>query len=1486
MLTITAVSANAVDYLLRGSGCSEHEHAETAGQRMDGAGYMLAGAAKEPAGVWYGTGLEELLGIEVGTTATAEQVKAVLGRLEHPSAVDENGDPMALGRRPFKFKSREEREKAALAAEPDATKERQDEIKAKVRGSERKAVAYYDLTFSPVKSMSVYWATLQAQGRTDEAANVVAAHRAGIAAAMAYVEVEAGFVRSGYHGKTASGRSVGVYEKGNGLAWIRWDHSTNRDQQPQLHAHVTALNRVTTSSDGVVRALDGKGFRPIKQAADAIYRATYERELQRTNKVVFAVREDGKAREIMGYDQRLLGKASSRRREIAARVQTASAAFEQAHGRSPSPAERKQIDRIAWRETRQAKNYRTSPGEQLRRWVAPLRAELDRALVAAEKAAEKVARHGHPDQRGYADRSREQLLRDAIASVQQKFSTWEVGNLVDAIKSELERTPLTAKPGEELPVVLANEVLRNGAVYGVNLLTAPDPGPVPEALQREDGKSRYRPHNLERWATSDQLSTEAQIVARAREIGAPAVAGPVLEMVRIEAERAGLSEDQRDAVLGILSSGRRGDVLIGPAGAGKSRTVAALAGMWESHIGGRVLGVATSQIATQVLAEDGLTAINTTVFTHRFTPDDQGQVQDRIHPGDMVVIDEAGMSGTPELKAISTLVAAGGGKLVYTGDHEQLASVEAGGMLELLVRDAGAYELSEIHRFHHAWERDASVRLRAGDPEVVGVYAEHGRIRGGTKEEMASAAVRGYLADTLDGHTSLLVVRDNESAAALSARIRGELVAAGKVAPEVLGETRDGNLIGAGDLLQARQNDRGLRVDGAGMVTNREVYTVLDRNPFDGTMRVEDKDGLVAHLPPEYVSRHTTLAYAVTTYASQGLNRWSSHSLIDDKTSRSGAYVPGTRGREANTFYVICQQEPDHHTPERLDRDAADVLVDVLTRPIEGRVAAELARREGAEEGRSLAWVGTQWDLLTSEYGRDRYTDTLAQLLGDQRMDAVFAEPGYDRLMARVRGTELSGHDPAAVLAEAVTRGGLDGANSVSDVLRYRIGLGEDGRRPEREVRAGDWTSLTADMTGPVGDYAHLLAQAATTRQHELGERAAADPPAWALAAQLLGPVPDQPQQHAEWVRRAGTVAAYRDLHAVPDTQLSLGPAPDRNRPFHHALWQQAAAALGHPADALDYATATTEQLRQMRQTWQTAQTWAPEYVSDQLAAAREQAADYRRDTIIWAAGQDQHHPDSPARPAADTDLAAAQRLAARAAARVEALEDIHAVRQDWYTRHADEREQARYAGDELERRGLHRDTAAPARPQPEQSVLLDIAEPEHAEQEHTGQGRDQHDRHPHRPAPQRRAELAGIVEAGYQTEREATAAADEHARVQPGLFELAPTAAQEAGAEPLRPAELAASSTTTDPTGEPAGQDPALTVRNAARNAAIITALRAATSNAREHAASDPTRGPAPECGRDGDREDYGVGVPPLTDQHEQNPAGQQARHGHGLHR
>ncbi|MCF7547312.1 MobF family relaxase [Pseudonocardia sp. WMMC193] len=1435
-LGITAVSAGAVDYLLRGSGCAEHEHqpspaeardldregsspavtATGAAGRADGAQYLVAAAEKEPPGVWFGSATQEMLGITPGSAATERDVRMVFGKLLHPSSTAD--EPRFLGRPPRKFKNTEERIRVALAKEPDAGEERRREIEAVAAGSGRKAVAYYDLTFSPQKSVSILHAALRSEGRAEDAAAVVDVHRAALAEAMEFVEREAGYTRSGYHGKTAAGESVGRFDEATGLVWTRWDHSTNRNQEPQLHTHVAVLNRVLNRRTGGIQALDGKGFKAIKFGAVAVYDRALERGLAARLGVVMALRPDGKSREILGVDQQLCDAASSRARQVEANLDRRVDEFRERHGREPSPAERKNMWGLSKLEDRAHKTGDIAPAEQLDNWAAPRRDQLANTLDEVAAQAARARREGHPDQRGYTGRSREETLQAAVDEVQSGHATWDYGKLVQAIQTEQDRTPSL----EGRPVELAYEVLRDAGRYGVVTVSAPDPGEVPAELRRRDGKSIYRSHQHERYATFGQLATEVALVASARQPGAPALAGPELEVARVELVAAGLGTDQLDAALGILSSGRAGDVLLGPAGAGKSHTVGALARAWQHSVGGRVIGVATSQRATQVLVEDGLEAVNTAAFLTRFTPNARGLVSDRLRPGDMVVVDEAGMAGTGELDRIALLVREAGGKLLYTGDPEQLVAVGAGGMLDLIVRDNGAYELTGIHRFHEPWERAASLHLRGRDASVLGLYEDSGRLHGGTREEMTDQAVRGYLADTVRDKQSLLIVGDNEAATELSALIRSELVARGYVDAEVLGETRDGNLISVGDLIQARRNDYNIRVEGEGAVVNRVAYRVTGRNAEDGTLRVVAEDGLVAHLPADYVSKHVTLGYASTIHSAQGRTVDVARALIDGRLDAHALYVAMTRGREENIAYVETSRAPDAHNQTGLDTTPRAALADILGRDRDVTdSSAEMARRTGEDEGRSLAFLGTQLDRLSEEYGRTRYDQLLVEALGEKYAAIIRGEDGRGRLHRTLREAELAGHDVAATLAEAVDGRGFGDAASVSDVVRWRLRTHTlDTRTPEHaaadvlEAAApASWADLAARVDGAAGQYAATLAEACQMREGELAREVADAQPQWAVAH--LGALPDAGPDRDEWVRRAGIAAAYRDLRTVPETSISLGEAPSREQTFHRALWQRAYAALGAPTDALDYAAASETELRGMRDAAVRERTFAPAYVAQELRDTRIAAARYRDDQALYWAETGILPLGSPERDQAEAELRTAAALATELEARVEHLTAIHAVRETWATDAARAEQRAQLAGDELVKRGLPRDPA-PSIEGEQTSLFTVLTADEAAELDQSLAPAD--------PAqqvldvaidprePYLTAEPASGTEPVAPTLEEHGMSTDP---AQEPIFEATPTAADVAAGRPLR-----------EPTPEQTADG--LTVGQARRQAEILTDLNA----------------------------------------------------------
>ena len=159
MLNVTPISAgqDGVDYMLRH--CESAQHSERlqvpTGERLHpGAEYLTKAVERgEPDGRWLGRGLPEL-GLRPGQVAREDLVRQVFGRLEHPQT------GARLGRAPMNFRSPTDRLAGALAAEPNASPERKSELAREINSSQRKAVGYYDLTFSPAKSVSVYDASI------------------------------------------------------------------------------------------------------------------------------------------------------------------------------------------------------------------------------------------------------------------------------------------------------------------------------------------------------------------------------------------------------------------------------------------------------------------------------------------------------------------------------------------------------------------------------------------------------------------------------------------------------------------------------------------------------------------------------------------------------------------------------------------------------------------------------------------------------------------------------------------------------------------------------------------------------------------------------------------------------------------------------------------------------------------------------------------------------------------------------------------------------------------------------------------------------------------------------------------------------------------------------------------------------------------------------------------------------------------------------
>jgi conjugative relaxase-like TrwC/TraI family protein len=132
----------------------------------------------------------------------------------------------------------------------------------------RNAVPAFDVVLRPTKSVSILYALGDpATGRA-----VLAAHHAGLAEAVAYLDEQLG---------TRRGHAGVEHVQGQGVLAVGFDHRTSREGDPLLHTHLVVANRVQ-GPDGRWTALDGRDPYRHRLAADAIYRAGYQRQLTRT----------------------------------------------------------------------------------------------------------------------------------------------------------------------------------------------------------------------------------------------------------------------------------------------------------------------------------------------------------------------------------------------------------------------------------------------------------------------------------------------------------------------------------------------------------------------------------------------------------------------------------------------------------------------------------------------------------------------------------------------------------------------------------------------------------------------------------------------------------------------------------------------------------------------------------------------------------------------------------------------------------------------------------------------------------------------------------------------------------------------------------------------------------------------------------------------------------------------------------------------------
>ena len=1031
-----------------------------------------------------------------------------------------------------------------------------------------KAVGGFDLTFSPSKSVSVAWALADLETREV----IYRCHQAAIAEVLAYAEREVFHTRTGKQGC--------VEEDIVGVVAASFTHFDSRDGDPQLHDHVVMLNRVQAKADGVWRTLDSRQLFASAVMLSEMHQGVFSDLLTGELGWDWAAhtRRSSTAPkwEVAGVAKRLMDEFSQRTTAIVGAKDRLIAQFEDDHGRAPTDVEVLKLRQTATLSTRRAKKG-VGLGDLIEEWAARAAPYLD------DEPTAWVHELGGRDVPAFTSAEFEdEILLDiahaALGVVSAKRPTFSRANVQAEVFRQLQGVRFT-RPAER---ILAAARATDLAVAQALAITTPNVHHTPRFLLRSDGTSKFQGTGHWIYTTRTLLDAEARLLDAGQRLDAAVVSSATVAGVAeqpLPGTTFTLSTDQALAVEQITTSGRALDLLVGPAGTGKSTAMAGLRAAWEAeHGASSVTGLAPSAAAAEVLGDDmGIETDNLAKWLyehrqhgqrvrelgelrekvrlvalsgHRPSPRSHEGIRRReealahwtLRAGQLVVVDEASLASTFALDELTCAALDARAKVVLVGDWAQLSSVDAGGMFRTLVRERGSDvpTLADVRRFAAAWEREAGLGVRNGTSSALGAYATHGRIADGTRDEMLDALYDAWKVDTDRGLHSLMLASDTATVNELNARARSERVASGAVVDEGV-DVAGAMTAGAHDLVVTRENNRRLTTQTS-WVKNGDVWSVAATHA-DGAMtvtRVSGHGSVV--LPARYVRENVELAYATTAHRAQGRTVDSAHAYASPTTTREVLYVALTRGSKSNRLYVDTHYDPDPSTGHGGLTESATAL----------EVLAGVLRREGADvsatdmirlsQTQSIAALVAEYDTIVALADGGRWNEVLSQSgLSDTELARAKASPAYAALLAQLRDAENRGFDVDAELPMLVTGRSFDDAQDVASVLhdrleRYVTEVGYPAP-PPGELVAGIFPRPNGITDPDVVLALNDRADAITQRVRELATIAIERGDAW---VQDFGQTPDTGELYERWVVEVSAGAAYLERWGIDNPDIIL----------------------------------------------------------------------------------------------------------------------------------------------------------------------------------------------------------------------------------------------------------------------------------------------------------------------------------------------------------
>ncbi|MPW31251.1 relaxase domain-containing protein [Agarivorans sp. B2Z047] len=773
--------------------------------------------------------------------------------------------------------------------------------------------AAWDCTLSAPKSVSLAWASSSHKRRQ----SIEKAIDVAVQKTIRFMEQQVALTR---RGNTSS-----QYERTAGLIFACFNHCTNRNEEPQLHTHMLALNAAPRMDD-TWGSLASESLYHWKMACGAIYRAELAYQMRELG---FGIEPDGDSFHLKGVSKKACDAFSSRAQEIDYELKKA--------GIQSSSSKQGASFKIL---TRKAKRN-VVRGQLLESWKGEL------------------------GKYGLSESYIERLTNDEKELPPSRLE-------LESILSGLSNNKAVFTE-QDLYRVVAVEASHNGcnAAQAENLTRLAKQSEDLMPLQAKNAFSRQ-------FTTQDVLTCEQLMVndakTLAKRVSHKIELTEVSEAIHLAENRLGFcfDEEQKEAIQYTLCSGNL-SITQGSAGAGKTTLMLAAKIAYEKR-SMKIRGACIAKKAADNLTHE--TGIQSQTIASLVS-----SINGDKHPlsgVDILVVDEAGLIPSTDLQQLLHEARVSNCKIILTGEDKQLDAINRGGALRFLSRPEvlGTQRIETIRRQRQDWAKQVVVNLRdKRSQQALVTLNDHNCVHWAETNE---DAIQQLVSDwekyqmTHPEKQSLVIAREWKDVKKLSKAIREIYIREGKVGTEnveltcSVADKQFKYEYSVGDRVKFCRNEyRRFQVSNGTLGTIKEISQLSDS---DTKLSIElDDKRIVSFRASEYsdqIGLNLCHAYALTVFSSQGTTiDGNTFTLYSGRMRQRETYVALSRHKDESHIYVN-EAEINEHLIELEDKSISseilrrNALENLLRKDNHTSLAIELFyNQEDGHESKSLTYI-------------------------------------------------------------------------------------------------------------------------------------------------------------------------------------------------------------------------------------------------------------------------------------------------------------------------------------------------------------------------------------------------------------------------------------------------------------------------------------------------------------------------------------------------